>query len=110
VSKVIRYYWVDQLELTDKATHTEPYCGPNGEAAIVVNSSVIEEIHRIAEAWGTIGCHDALKKIYEMTQATDSAKGGDTREVSHPATRQVGSSQLHDTEIASSSSDAGESK
>ena len=64
----MKYYWVDPLELTDKATHTEPYCGPGIEAAIVVNASVIEKIHQIAESWGTIACHDALKEIYEMTQ------------------------------------------
>jgi hypothetical protein len=38
----MRHYWVDPLELTDKETHNEPYCGPNEEAAIVVMASDYE--------------------------------------------------------------------
>ena len=67
---VIRY-WVDPLELTNVATHTEPYCGPSGEASIVVSASafdaVLAEIHELAEnGVFTTGANEALKKIRDL--------------------------------------------
>jgi hypothetical protein len=39
---MVRRYWVDPLELTDRETHNEPYCGHDAEAAIVVLSADYE--------------------------------------------------------------------
>jgi hypothetical protein len=67
---VVRY-WVDPLELTNVATHTEPYCGPNTEASIVVSAAafdaVLAEIHQLAEnGVFTTGANEALKKIRDL--------------------------------------------
>lgn len=42
--EAVKRYWVDALELTDTETHTEPYCGPNAEASIVVFAADFDAI------------------------------------------------------------------
>lgn len=59
-------------------TDLRPAIAPtSNKFTLVVLASVVEEIHRIAEAWGTTGEYEALKKIYEMTENRSNDGGSE---------------------------------